>query len=858
MGEIPVYKEGDVIKVTGDYEQYFSQAGVRGDPDGNNLRAMLWHNTVCLYTCDSNWKPQIRIGNALFIRERTALIPAHYLRRLRAINEDGTKVRFCFYRLQSNMHWCGTIDDCIVLEAAAQAGETRLDLASITFRSVVNFPNIMNHFVRLSDMSHYSSIPAVLTTVSPHIQTKNGVDLLTLFIKEYHVMHAYALEAKHVNDEFEYDKGRWRVRHGYKYNVATIDGDCGAALTAICRELPRKILGIHVCGNDTSGVSVATYRELVDQLIPTSEQFRSQDGCPEITMGHFENKEIKDYYSETVCFYESEFTDDRGTKVPGGMCCALMSPFIGSTFPIGTSIYSGIHSEKDKIEPSVLQGNPKVPWKSVKKKAILSDYYDENGERVFIKKNAIDKLHADFKFIDHVSLTECVDDAMRPVFSVEGYEKYARILSIEEAVFGVIEGRKVLNLPPDPFLSCIGSINLNSSPGKVWEKKRAGSKKGKHTWFDLDTKWIDPEVYRAINEQMLQWEHCYRCADVFSGEIKSELRTPPKHLSPRMYNSGDMITMINTKRLFAGLVALLQKHWAETGVTVGINCHKDFRQLMMLLQQHGVHCFDGDFAKFDGSLAALLLLAVMCGFIDFYRKSMKVFDRATENAMYTASHVIRFAVIIVMGRFLILFKSNPSGNYLTTQLNSYCVKVGCRLTWRAVFKDKPDMRSLVKYNEHVYEVANGDDNVLNVSDEAIEFFNQQTVSVAFKEVLDMTYTDANKSGKLVKSKPLFRIQYLKRHMTDGPAGALDCDSILESVLWYKRGVSSEDNFHSTLSSACHEAYHHGREFYNWFRDGVLSGLAGTEHAHIRLLTFGEAQDLYLYAMREGQSFGFAY
>ena len=171
---------------------------------------------------------------------------------------------------------------------------------------------------------------------------------------------------------------------------------------------------------------------------------------------------------------------------------------------------------------------------------------------------------------------------------------------------------------------------------------------------------------------------------------------------------------------------------------------------------------------------------------------------------------------------------------------------------------------------------NGDDNVVNVSDVVCELFNQFSVAKGFADI-GMEYTDAAKTGNFVAYKTIDDIQYLKRSIIRYcpvceskhagikccggltvvlPAGALVKESIFESVLWYKQGASSYENFSSTLSSALQEMYHHGKNDYNAFRDEIEYLLSGTEFAGVHLKTYAEVETLYL--QTGGTSFGFAY
>jgi hypothetical protein len=867
------YQEGQTVAVSADYSEFFKQALIRQDNDNHALRAKLWANTVCMYLCDDNGIPYgKRRGNMLFVTGRTAIMPRHYTEVLKK------GVRFCFYGMQANQNWNGFYEECV-----ETFYNDNTDLMSLTFPDRVSFPTIIKHFVRDDELGTFTATPAILTSIAPFVKEKAGKADIILFIKEYCATLAKPIDAP-IPYEKETPVEHWNVldfeRKGYKYSIITQDGDCGSALTAINPHLPRKILGIHVCGNEGGGISVTVTQEMARALIPTNVDLQKQGFSPQVKLNY--DKEIRDPYFSFYGFMQHDENEVAALFI-GSTC-----DFKGSSRIGGRSIYNGHHTDNCLIAPSILQDPIKLAQLKkcelfakcpTKTPAKIVDYLPNEGEKeilpagtepnpkVRVKYEAFKKLSAHFKWIDSEQLQECVEDSLQFLYEIEDWQNYARVLTFEEAVFGVAQG--------DP-LDVIGSINANSSPGKVWELKKKGSKQGKNQWINLQARWFDPELKKACDAQMADWMRLKRSKDVFSGESKSELRKPPKHLVPRMYNSGDMVTLINTKRLFGGVVALMQKMWREGGITVGINPHMEFDLLMRHLQSKGLQVFDGDFEKFDGTFSATLLECVMKGLFNFYWSSNRPefldeylkFARGEPNLFYafhTSGHVIRFAVLIILGMLIYLHKGNPSGNFLTTQINSVGVKAGMRMCWQHIFKDNPQFYGLVNYNLHVVEVANGDDNIVNVSDVAAPFFNQVTVAKAMWEVMGMKYTAADKSSVLVPTKTIGEVQYLKRSLVLMPgsktlsykkAGALEIDSIVESVLWYKRGKNAYENFRSTISSALQEMFHHGFIPYNQFRNALLLALRGTDFGSMTLLNWREVE--YLYFCNQGTSFGFAY
>jgi hypothetical protein len=297
----------------------------------------------------------------------------------------------------------------------------------------------------------------------------------------------------------------------------------------------------------------------------------------------------------------------------------------------------------------------------------------------------------------------------------------------------------------------------------------------------------------------------------------------------------------------------MHKRWLSLGVTVGIDVHTQFSALMRELIKKSEDGFDGDFREFDGRLPACFIEGAAFEFIMFYERAKEYLVRIGKfedhfNRRVVAMHVIRVAAVVLDGFIVVFFKSNPSGNFLTTELNSVCVKAGGRLCWLSIYKGT-QFSSLVHYNKAVFEVANGDDNIFAVQYPFLRGvdrppFDQVSIAQAFSR-FGMIYTDAEKLGVPVPFKKIKDCSFLKRRWRNvyDDFGCLDMDSVLEIPLWYKKGPSSYDNFKASMNSCLLELFYYGEEIYTRYVSLYEKCLSGTEFASWRFCDYKTASSL---------------
>ena len=227
----------------------------------------------------------------------------------------------------------------------------------------------------------------------------------------------------------------------------------------------------------------------------------------------------------------------------------------------------------------------------------------------------------------------------------------------------------------------------------------------------------------------------------------------------------------------------------------------------------------GDFSNFDGSLLMQVLVTI-CDHIN------KWYNDGEENAQIRRilfEHLFNCDVY-VDGQIIRQTHSQPSGNPATVVINCCINSIAIRMAmyecWRKsgqAFKDIPDFDEVVAFASY------GDDNVMNISDKHIGWFNQLTITEAMA-INGFTYTDEAKTGVLVPYRRLEDVAFLKRGFTWNPEwqchfAPMALDNILDITNWV-RGNTPRQSTEENMETILRELALHGRDVYNYHSQRV--------------------------------------
>lgn len=402
-----------------------------------------------------------------------------------------------------------------------------------------------------------------------------------------------------------------------------------------------------------------------------------------------------------------------------------------------------------------------------------------------------------------------------------------RVLSFDEAVKGV-EGSDFVR-----------GINRARSPGYPWMMQPGGTT-GKRKWFG-NTEWELGErakpVRDAVEKKIEQCSQGVWEPVIFVDTLKDECR--PVGKKTRVFSAGPMHFTIAFRMYFLGFVSFIMRNRIHNEVGVGIQAQSmDWHHLGQRLQRKGDAMIAGDFSDYDGNLHPEFLWA-FCDFANRWYSDGN--DLIRKTLFCDIVHSWHLAGSFVYG----WTHSQPSGNPVTSIVNSVANSLMCRYVFYLLAREKDQVYN---FNTAVQMISYGDDNVLNVREDVIPWFNQISMTEAFRTI-GMTYTDANKEEVQRPFIGIDEVSFLKRGFRrhdDIWLGPLERKSINNRLEWQKRGMNKDTLIENGKAAIAEWALHDRKDFEYWkkrIQDVFLDKL----NVHVEAYS----QEFYIAAVRAG-------
>jgi len=134
------------------------------------------------------------------------------------------------------------------------------------------------------------------------------------------------------------------------------------------------------------------------------------------------------------------------------------------------------------------------------------------------------------------------------------------------------------------------------------------------------------------------------------------------------------------------------------------------------------------------------------------------------------------------------------------------------------------------FTKHVTLVMYGDDNILNVSDDKIDKFNQHTMMHNFPK-FGLIYTSDDKEDKNPKRfRSIKEVTFLKRSFVHNDVAcrtvaALDKETIYNMLHYTKKGASQDTITRDNCYMAMREMSLHGQKDYDKFERALIDACA---------------------------------
>uniref|UniRef100_A0AB38ZJU3 RNA-directed RNA polymerase n=1 Tax=Crocidura shantungensis ribovirus 14 TaxID=3139534 RepID=A0AB38ZJU3_9VIRU len=793
-GEIKIQKQ-----VPQQVESYLEMSHCLDEQENEGIPDLNAHNIVTkllrqsIYMMHTNDTP---IGNVMFITGRVLLMPYHYFTRYIKFQSLKTELHLSNISGRNLVTFpVSVVHDFIRLEKNGEPQDAVLVVLDNIKCKVSHHANIVNAFMPKSNVSALSingTYNGVVPVISDVLESGTslsdrtsqlGYSLLPASRIKGHFDKNSAFDIRQTDDTI------LTYRQYYSYDIYSVPGNCGSPLVIYNNSVSHKLLGIHVTGSSQGfGTCQIITQEMLQEGL--TKVHRDAQCCVQVDG-------VEPIDLDTI----------RVNDVPcEGLIVHGKLPHRAST------------GNTTKIIPSVLHGKLSTPktkptfGESLKGKDAMYKglvKYTANPPR--LTPNLI-----------KIAATD-VNNLMHTNWANKDASNYMRVLTYEESVLGT----------DDPYIS---ALNRKSSCGYPWTVKYPHLN-GKKQAFGSDEWTLDSPLSKEIEQAVYDLEQ--KCLDgiqtdvLWTDTLKDE-RRPIEKVDIgkiRVFCAGPVHFTILFRMYFLGFAAWTMHSRNINGVSTGTNVFSpDWDIIAKKLLCKGKNIVAGDFSNFDGTLNQQILWALF-DLIDAYYAEFE-----TEE-QYNRNHKIRYvlwmhiaqACHLCVNVVYMVTHCQPSGCPLTAILNSWYFLLLCRIVFLlcAMVRESELMcrvgtlANMDLYNKCVAEVSYGDDNVVAVHDSIVEWFNQETMTVAFL-ACGHVYTDEAKSGIQYISRDLNEIAYLKRKFLFDDTSyryiaPLDLDVILEIPQWTKKGSLAESILFGNIDITLRELSLHGEEIFDKYQ-----------------------------------------
>ncbi len=557
---------------------------------------------------------------------------------------------------------------------------------------------------------------------------------------------------------------------GLKYNISTQAGDCGKLLFVENNELNSKLYGFHVCGNGKSaGYAMALTRELVEVIFNSFEKISSRP-----------NKLVNGFLVEgdlTANFNEAKVLPGNILESVGNFSYLGIMP--NTKVPFRPSKTSLRKTELyDKVEISVK--GPAVLY-PVKRDGILKHPM----------KASLDKYGIPLKSFDLKTIKRIENKLVEDHKSKDKLEIYTE----EECIGGTFDG--------------LGKLNNKSSCGYPYVLDKIK----KEDIFDYDLNRIKDETFR---KNMLETEkdlhNGLHSSQIWMDCLKDEKRSLIKieEVKTRTFTIPSVVTSYITRKYFGTLVDHLTNLRIKTPYTVGINVEgPEWSELFMKHNTHSAYIIAGDYSGYDGITPPEFVSS-------FANYANAIYDDGNDVLRHQLCSELTHTIQLCENLLYMTHQGIPSGSPLTVQINSYANMMFMMYAYLELGEGKVNLET---WDKHVRLTTYGDDNLLSIDPEIIDWFNFVTISQCFASY-GVKYTPETKDDNVLPYRSIYDVSFLKRKFVRHCdydikiLAPIATESIYELLNWYHKGMSMEEALEINLDDVFRKSHAYGKQFHD--------------------------------------------
>nr|QHA33689.1 polyprotein [Isla virus] len=567
----------------------------------------------------------------------------------------------------------------------------------------------------------------------------------------------------------------WTFSQGFVYDKGGA-GTCGSLL--LCPSLNSPIIGIHTAGNGgVRGYSEALVRETFD--------------TPEIVV-EFVDPELEDREDVYALdgFYSQEGALDKD-----------LAPSMSPDTSIRPSDIHGVFEVK--TEPAPLSNHDS---------RLLGE-----GDIVRI---GVSKRCDPIKSFNSQDVKEACEHyklgVMENVLPIRG-NMYP--LSVKEAIEGI------------PLKGMSESIEMSTSEGFPWKHLRPKGHSNKSWLFEynfekgrMDVTGINPILKQVLDEKLEQRKQGLVPCSYFTACLKDAriLREKTSERGKtRIFEMSPIDLTIVQRQFFLDYIGSFAVSRFEH--TIGINPDGvEWSTLANALKSFSPFILTADYKAFGPRVAKDLLQDDFDGASEWMAR-YEVCSEEEQHERRVVRETIKYEVCdgLHVVKDLVFRPSSglPSGNVETVNKNTGVNSRYIRVAFLGLAREfAPHYATLYWFNHYVLMFSNGDDLIISVKEEIIQWFNNRTLIEFFKKY-NLEMTDALKSGKVREFCSLEEATYLKRGFLKHPTrenewlAPLEESSITDTANWIWKSVDSQKASLVNSEMSCRLAYTRGPVFY---------------------------------------------
>ncbi|DAZ87485.1 TPA_asm: non-structural polyprotein [Pycnopodia helianthoides associated picornavirus 2] len=388
-----------------------------------------------------------------------------------------------------------------------------------------------------------------------------------------------------------------------------------------------------------------------------------------------------------------------------------------------------------------------------------------------------------------------------------------KVLSHEESIIG-LSGYEF-----------IAPINRHTSAGYPYSAHRDANKPGKTTWLGSDEYVTDhPLVLDHVEEiiSLARQGVVDPLLGIFQANLKDERTSLEKAGigKTRVFAAANLGLSLAIRRYFLTYMQHVMENRIENEIGLGTNVYScDWDHIVSRLRSVSPHVVAGDFSNFDGSLNSQILGRIAAVISSWYADGSEnaLIREVLMEYLFNSTWLLRSSLIQ-------LNHSQPSGNPLTTLVNCMYNMFIFRYVYLLGQEGVGAIPTLSGFRKRVACVFYGDDSIISISPEIVEWFNQHTITEGMSTT-GHVYTDETKSGSPPPFRTLQEVTFLKRSFvaTNGAYVApLSKATITDMIMWTKKTMDPREAVLQTSRVASLEASLHGHEYHQWYTNTVNS------------------------------------